>query len=436
MLRRSILFLTFAFGLATATPAAAQAPHVQTAEEALAQDAGEYAQRIGVDAGEAARRLRAQALSVAFTRELEEAYRARLAGISFQHRPDFRIIVLLTGDVPVADRAIRFGEMVVPVEFRIGARATRAGIETALRRYQPEIARMLPGAQGMGYDARRGELVVMLDQSELDGRDEADVEARLEALTGVPVRLRVLGRTAAREASLESSSEGGVEGGVRVEGSNPGDSRRFFCTTGFIVTDGARTGVVTAAHCPDSLTYQGPDGAAVPLDFVGQWGAQFQDVQVNVGKVGARPLFYSDRGRGQARALTGARQRSSVRAGETVCHRGESSGYSCSEVDLLDYAPPGDLCGGPCHPVWTSVTGPGCRNGDSGGPVFSGTIALGLLKGGNYNSDGRCNFYYFMSTDYLPPGWSLLTEGEIPPPAPNAPAPIAARTNSPGRASP
>jgi hypothetical protein len=58
-----------------------------------------------------------------------------------------------------------------------------------------------------------------------------------------------------------------------------------------------------------------------------------------------------------------------------------------------------------------TVTGPNCRNGDSGGPVFSGTIAFGIAKGGSYGPGGACNFYYYMSTDYLPPGWRLLTAG-------------------------
>jgi hypothetical protein len=58
-----------------------------------------------------------------------------------------------------------------------------------------------------------------------------------------------------------------------------------------------------------------------------------------------------------------------------------------------------------------TVTGPACKNGDSGGPVFLGATAFGILKGGNYAADGRCNFYYYMSTDYLPPGWSLMLAG-------------------------
>ena len=424
MLHRLLKIAAAAAGLAAATPALAQAPHVQTQDEALAQDAAEYARLQGVSADEAARRLRAEADSVAVTREIQDTYRARLTGISIQHRPDFRIVVLLSGDAPVPARTIEAGGMTVPVEFRTGARATREQVLAAMNRHRAAIRGELPGAEGMGYDARTGDLVVMVDLAEMEGRDAAAIDAHLEELTGVPVRLRILG------GSTENNS--GVEGGVRVEGVNPGDNRRFFCTTGFVVTDGARTGVLTAAHCPDTLVYRAPGGGEVPLEFVGQWGAQFQDVQVNVGDVGDKPLFFSDTSRSQARALTGARLRSATRAGDTVCHRGEASGYSCSEVDLVDYAPPGDLCGGPCHPVWMTVTGPGCRNGDSGGPVFAGTVALGILKGGNYSGNGHCNFYYYMSTDYLPPGWSLLLDGMQ---AGRAPAETASvsRTNSPGQ---
>ena len=50
--------------------------------------------------------------------------------------------------------------------------------------------------------------------------------------------------------------------------------------------------------------------------------------------------------------------------------------------------------------------------GDSGGPVFSGSVAFGIAKGINRRPDGRCAFYYYMSTDYLPPPWRLRYEGD------------------------
>jgi hypothetical protein len=101
--------------------------------------------------------------------------------------------------------------------------------------------------------------------------------------------------------------------------------------------------------------------------------------------------------------------------GDIVCRRGETSGYGCFEIELTHFAPPGDLCGGPCAPTWVMVKGE-CRGGDSGGPVFIGTTALGIVKGGGSHSrSGGCNYWFYMSTDFLPDGWRVLTgEGAEP----------------------
>jgi streptogrisin C len=383
---------------AVAAPAAAQSiapPKVQSAVEALRQDAAEYARLNGVGLDEAMRRLRAQEESVAATDRLRTLYKDRLAGISVEHQPEYRIVVLLTGAEPVPDETIFAGGTNVPVTFRTGAAATREQIVSAMTRHQAAIRDLVPGNRGMGLDPRTGELVLLLHASD----ERPDLEAELEALTGVPVRVRLLDGI---------DTDLAVEGGWRVEGTDPGNGRRYYCTTGFVVTDKARTGIVTAAHCPDTLSYRAPDGADIPLEFVGQWGARHQDVQVHVSAAAQQPLFHADKSRGAVRRLTSWRNRASTRAGDAVCHRGESTGYSCSQVELTDFAPPGELCGGPCDPTWVTVTGPTCRGGDSGGPIFNGTVAFGIVKGGNYSRSGRCNFYYYMSTDYLPEGWSLL----------------------------
>ena len=219
------------------------------------------------------------------------------------------------------------------------------------------------------------------------------------ALTAVPVRLDLADRPTVNLS---------LAGGARIEGVDPANGKRYACTTGFAVTDGSRTGIVTAAHCPDELVFQDPEGGTIPLAFAGQWGARTQDVQVNVGATAQQPLFYADRRSGALRTLAGARSRLSTRAGEWLCHYGESSGYSCSEVELTNFAPPGQLCGGACAPTWVTVRTPDCRRGDSGGPVFSGDVAFGITKGGSGGRATRCNFYFYMSTDFLPAAWRLL----------------------------
>ena len=205
----------------------------------------------------------------------------------------------------------------------------------------------------------------------------------------------------------ESDKDLGVEGGGRVIGSEPGDKRKYLCTTGFPVTDGTRTGITTAAHCPDQLSYVDKDKHDQPLPFVGSWGARYQDVQIHSTLDPLAPLIRADDG-DRPRPITSWRNRTSTRVGDFVCHRGERTGYSCSVVQYVDYAPPGNLCAGACPALWVAVKGPKCKSGDSGGPIFLGTIAFGMTKAGSYTADGTCKLYYYMSTDYLPPGWRLL----------------------------
>jgi hypothetical protein len=379
--------------------AMAQQPPVQTRVEALTEDAEQYAGQFRVAPDEALRRLRAQQESVAATDAIAREFRSRLAGISIEHSPQYRIVVLLTGSDPVADRTAAG----IPIVFRAGTTATHAQAIDALRKHLIDLHAELPGARGAGYDQRTGEIVLLIPNSDAQRYGVEVIRARAEQVSGVPVRIVI-------NDLIEQNMT--VDGGGRVSGVNAVTGRSNLCTTGFVVTDGSQNGVATAAHCPDALTYYDPDGSTVPLPFAGQWGAGYQDVQVNLSPEASEPLFYANRGAGSLRRLTTWRNVASTRAGDFVCHYGESSGYSCAEVELTDYAPPGTLCGGPCSPTWVTVRGPGCIPGDSGGPVFSGSVAFGIAKGINRRPSGQCNFYYYMSTDYLPSPWRLLTAGK------------------------
>lgn len=381
---------------------------LQSPSEALDQDAAEYARLRGLPPEEALRRLRAQEDSVAITDRLREEFGDRLAGISIEHDPVYRIVVLLTDTQPVPDRVVSAGGTSLPIRFETGAAATHDQLLAAVRAHQADIREGIPKNRGIGIDARTGRLVVLVRRDVTERADLSAADALLSALTGVPSHVRLVEGEARNLA---------IEGGARVVGTDPADGRRYTCTTGFVVADATRTAVLTAAHCPDELAYVGTDGNSVPLSYVGAWGAIFQDVQIHASEAELKPQFLVDRVGGVARPLTGQRTRASTRQGDIVCRRGESSGYSCSTVDFVDFAPPGDLCAGPCEPVWVSVDGPSCRGGDSGGPVFLGTTAFGITKGASYARGGACSFYFYMSTDYLPDGWSLLFQRPEPAPA-------------------
>jgi hypothetical protein len=391
----ALLILAFA-GAAAAQP-------VETRDEALAEDAVQYAGQFRVSPGEALARLKAQQASVAATDAIAREFSDRLAGISIEHAPQYRIVVLLTGSEAVPDRTAAG----VPIVFRTGAKATHAQAVAAMRRHLIDFRSELPGARGAGYDQRTGEVVLLVTPADASRLGIDTIRARAEQVSGVPVRVAV-------NQLIEANMS--VDGGGRVEGLNLLTNRRGRCTSGFVVTNGEINAITTAAHCPDQLNYIDQDGNSSPtLPMIGSWGLGYRDVQINGSADSPEPLFYANRGAGSLRRVDTWRSVASTRAGDFVCHYGESSGYSCATVELTDYAPPGALCGGPCSPTWVTVGGPSCMQGDSGGPVFSGSVAFGLAKGINRDDGGRCLFYYYMSTDYLPAPWRVLTSGDVTP---------------------
>lgn len=393
----ALLLLSFA--------TAASAAHVESRDQALAQDAAIYATQFKVSPPEALRRLKAQQSSVSTTDAIAREFADRVAGISIEHVPDYRIIVLLTGSQPVADRSVDG----VPIVFKTGAKATRAAAVAAIRQHLADLRDELPGTRGAGYDQRSGAIVLLISPADAISLGAEVIRERAETLTGVPVRV-------VTDALVDSNM--GIDGGGRVEGVNSLTHRRNRCTTAFVVTNGEVNAITTAAHCPDQLTYVDEDGKSETLPMIGSWGAAYRDIQINGSADSPEPLFYSNREDGSLREVETWRNVASTRAGDFVCHYGESSGYSCATVELTDYAPPGELCGGPCSATWVTVKGPSCIPGDSGGPVFSGDVAFGIAKGINRDDSGQCQFYYYMSTDYLPPPWRLLTAGDVAPSQP------------------
>ena len=391
--------------LSAATPTLAAEPVRLSPEQALAADAGRYAAAFAVSAEEAQRRLDQQRASIVVSDALRVRYRDRLASISVVHRPDWHLLVRLTPGEQPADTIEMAGGLPIPIRFTTDAATTRENALRLLDEYRYLLPRLIPGYRGAGVNPLTGGLVVMQrpgadNRPGADERPAGEVEEVLAAKLGLPVRVRRL------DALLQDSA---AIGGGRVEGPNA-EGRRFRCTTGFVVRDPVgKLGITTAAHCPDTLTWRASDGEERLLPILGAWGAAQNDIQIHGGVGPAEPLVFSDTARTIVRPITSWATRPMTRPGDWLCLRGESSGYACSEVELTDFAPPADLCGGLCTSSWVTMRGPECRRGDSGAPIFLGSIAYGTLKGGAYTSNRGCAFSYYQSVDYLPEGWRVLT---------------------------
>jgi hypothetical protein len=378
---------------------------VQTVEEAIAADAQWYARDQGVTHGEAVRRLRMQRVMGDLGERLRNAHKERLAGIVIEHKPVYRLRVRLTGDLPVAAQSHAMGGSELPVAFETGAKVTLAALRASLAKNHHALKGIFPTYAGVGIDESTSEIVitVVATTAAATAAANAKLPQALELL-GVPARIEI---SPAYPTTLD------VRGGSRIVSST---SR--LCTTAFVVkhTSGT-TGVTTAGHCDNSMTYYNPNGTSIPLTFYA--GSEYydpdQDVQVHTAaNYLERPEFYWDDAKTTPRVLSGRRLKSSTFLGDNVCHRGETTGYSCGYVDKTDYAPANatnNLCGGQaCLPVFIRVSGGTneCAGGDSGGPFFASTVAFGITGGGTFDSTGRCLSAYYMSTDTISSGWSLL----------------------------
>ncbi|MCT7353479.1 S1 family peptidase [Streptomyces sp. 15-116A] len=222
---------------------------------------------------------------------------------------------------------------------------------------------------------------------------------------------------------------------TRLNGATPILSTAGRCSAGFNVTDGTREFILTAGHC-------GPEGSVWFSDGRGR-----QEVGTTVG--GSFPgddysLIEYDGGRaGEGAGVVAVGDGKGVRitgvgdptVGQRVFRSGSTSGLRDGEVTALNATvnyPEGTVSG----LIETNVC---AEPGDSGGPMFSEGIALGITSGGS----GDCRAG---GTTYFQPVTKALSALNVrlivspqdgdrsaaPSPAPSGPAGAAA----PGGASP
>lgn len=170
---------------------------------------------------------------------------------------------------------------------------------------------------------------------------------------------------------------------TRLNGALPMLSTAGRCSAGFNVTDGQRDFILTAGHC-------GPDGSVWFADNQGRQrlgqtigqnfpGGDFSLIQYASGDAGAGADVVSI-GDGKGVRITGA---ADPAVGQRVFRSGSTSGLRDGEVTALNATvnyPEGTVTG----LIETNVC---AEPGDSGGPMFSEGVALGVTSGGS----GDCN---------------------------------------------
>ncbi|MEU3146206.1 MULTISPECIES: S1 family peptidase [unclassified Streptomyces] len=166
---------------------------------------------------------------------------------------------------------------------------------------------------------------------------------------------------------------------TRINGAEPILSTAGRCSAGFNVTDGKREFILTAGHCgPDGSVWFADDGGRrkVGTTVGGSFpGDDYSLIEYDGGRAGEDAGVVSV-GNGQGVRITGV---GDPTVGQRVFRSGSTSGLRDGEVTALNATvnyPEGTVGG----LIETNVC---AEPGDSGGPMFSEGIALGVTSGGS-----------------------------------------------------
>ncbi|MFJ5262287.1 S1 family peptidase [Streptomyces sp. NPDC088387] len=214
---------------------------------------------------------------------------------------------------------------------------------------------------------------------------------------------------------------------TRINGAEPILSTAGRCSAGFNVTDGTRDFILTAGHC-------GPIGSVWFSDNQGRQqvgqtvrgsfpGNDYSLVQYDGGRAGAGAEVVAVGG-GKGVRITGVDNAS---VGQRVFRSGSTSGLRDGQVTALDATvnyPEGTVSG----LIETDVC---AEPGDSGGPLFSDGIALGITSGGNGDcATGGTTFFEPVTKTLSELGVQLIAAAPAAGPSPSASA------GAPGAATP
>jgi streptogrisin C len=405
--------------------------------KAFDQDAEQYSQDYRVLYSEALRRLIIQNSSGEIVQQLESEFKNRLAGIYFEHEPNYKLIVVLTGNAPILNRNVVLknnttvsfaGSLVLPIEFKVGAKLNRSQLIRMIEENHINLKKAFPNIQAISINEKDGTLDV-----ELYEPNGVDLSARSQktalrssdkplSISNLPLTVQTTNILLQPSAAVRAS-----ESMLMTETAT--STTYYKCTTGFNIKDSTgKKYSTTAAHCKNAkITVDDRKTTVndqISLNFLKEFWNGSQDFQVMSLASASHtlnPEFFA--GDNVVKTLVGRRSRASTNAvdqgvqGDYVCHYGVTTGYSCGTVQSKTFKPYGtaNKCGATatsvCNPTWVKVSGPSldCWGGDSGGPIFIGNVAVGLLSVATYKwpiaGTNPTQYYSWNASNMKGKGW-------------------------------
>jgi len=356
----------------------------------------EYAQDFRISQATAEERLETQQRGIGLAGELQAVLGAKsYAGVWFDNEIGEFVIPLPPGARKAAVAAVLAADG-LETDYRTTTASSNWGhLEAAQERLDEALQEQIENRLVQTAIDPRTNAVILRKASEVGKSDEAKIRSQAsEASAPLEVRRLPVNQFKTEPLACKTSAPRAcgrpLRGGVSLTRNMTGFHQVGECSAGFKAignTNGNRF-VLTAGHCAELFPKWGSEDANENFHPIGSVeGYTFPGG--DWGKIKANGSTYWDwtpwpsqvahYWEDQERAIT---SEAWSFLGQYVCHSGTQTGTSCGGVSALNVT--ADY--GVNH--LTEVAGVCVIGGDSGGPVFSGNTALGLVSGGDLGYPG------------------------------------------------
>lgn len=333
---------------------------VHGGNDELNPDAAWYASRYGVSGVEADRRLGLQVIAGELDARLTAAGVEWYGGLWLEHEPDFRVVVFSTsGETALLSSEARELGLEGIVEVR-GVTFSYADLEAEFEKLR---SLALESDSILSIDVPANKVVVRTASPH--------AFALLAQGRGVSLSSAVT----VQESNLHVVLSANIFAGLTLYSSGlPA------CTSGYSIRKNTtlELGITTAAHCDNSLTYGGVNLTHRESTFFGSWDVQWHTVGSHTVKNWASDGIPGGSTPGY-RIINAKTTRANQPLNAVACRYGFASLYACgnliSKVQTCALPSPNNTC------MWLANGGTDdlASPGDSGGPVYAGNSAWGIM---------------------------------------------------------
>jgi hypothetical protein len=347
-----------------------------------------YAKDFGVSKAEAERRLEVQLEGAGIVGQLRRTLDENYAGVWFDNETG-EFVVPVIGDRGRSEAAAELTRAGLAGDFRTHpVEATWGELEAAQRRLDRRLRDLI---EANLVQTSRDPIANALVAHESEGASEAVAATIRRAIEGLGVEVEIRREAADRFNAVPAACNEPVRvcdrplrGGVKIEPLSGG-----WCSAGFkaIGKTFANRFMLTAGHCSKGTgAWRSRDSANVPREMGIAEESVFPGRDYGKIKVNGYGTYWDQEPWPTQVAHWGVNHSSGISwegwnyLGQHVCHSGATSGSSCGWVQTI-----GKTVNYPEGAVGNlvEVEGPSycVMGGDSGGPIFAGNVALGLMSG-------------------------------------------------------